>query len=191
LDEELHAGYNEIAQLPLIVKLPENRHAGQRVSALSQTIDVMPTVLDFFDCPLPPHVQGHSLRPVFEGQSVREGALFGYFGMATNYTDGRLVYMRNPVNADGGPLHAYTAMPVGGLNTWYPRDVHDKIEMGATSATPTICHSIKFRSAVTRRARHKARRSPANISFSICNPTRDRKARCLCLQPLKSSASQH
>ena len=122
--------FKEIAHLPLIIKTPNNQHAGQRVSALTQTIDVMPTILDFFGCPPTPHAHGASLCPTFEGKAVRDGAIFGYFGMATNYTDGQLVYMRNPVNADGGPLHAYTAMPIGGLNQWYPRDLNEKMEMG-------------------------------------------------------------
>jgi hypothetical protein len=56
--------------------------------------------------------------------------IFGYFGMAMNITDGRHVYMRNPVNDDAGPLYAYTAMPTGGLNRWYPREVYDRVEMG-------------------------------------------------------------
>ena len=47
-----------------------------------------------------------------------------------NITDGRFVYMRNPVQSGCGPLYAYTAMPTGGLNRWYPREVHEKIEMG-------------------------------------------------------------
>lgn len=122
--------YNEIVQIPLVMKLPGNQHAGSRVGALTQTIDLMPTFLDFFRVPLPPHVHGRSLRPTLAGGQLRTDIIFGYFGKATNITDGRHVYMRNPVNADGGPLHAYTAMPVGGLNSWYPRSVHEKIEMG-------------------------------------------------------------
>lgn len=47
-----------------------------------------------------------------------------------NITNGRYVYMRNPVNDDFGPLHAYTAMPVAGLNQWFPRETHERIEMG-------------------------------------------------------------
>jgi hypothetical protein len=90
----------------------------------------MPTFLDFFGVQAPPHVQGHSLRGAIEGQALREDVIFGYFGMATNITNGRIVYLRNPVRADGGPLHAYTAMPVGGLNHWFAREVYEKIELG-------------------------------------------------------------
>lgn len=122
--------YNEIVRIPLIMSLPGNAQAGTRNDALTQTIDLMPTFLDHFDCPLPPHVQGQSIFQTLEGQSEREDVIFGYFGMAMNITDGRYVYMRNPVNEDAGPLYAYTAMPTGGLKTWYPREVYDKVEMG-------------------------------------------------------------
>lgn len=122
--------YNEIVRIPLIMSLPGNAQAGTRNDALTQTIDLMPTFLDHFDCPLPPHVQGQSILQTLEGQSAREDVIFGYFGMAMNITDGRYVYMRNPVNEDAGPLYAYTAMPTGGLKTWYPREVYHKVEMG-------------------------------------------------------------
>jgi arylsulfatase A-like enzyme len=122
--------YNEIARIPLVMKLPGAEHAGTRCAAMSQTIDLMPTFLDYFDCPFPPHLHGSSLRLALKGEPTREDGIFGYFGMATNYTDGRFVYFRNPVQEDGGPLHAYTAMPVGGLNHWYPREVHERMEMG-------------------------------------------------------------
>lgn len=122
--------YNEIVRIPLIVHLPGDEQAGTRNAALTQTIDLMPTFLDYFGCPLPPHVHGKSLRGAINGQAIHEDVIFGYFGMAMNITDGRRVYMRNPVNDDAGPLYAYTAMPTGGLNRWYPREVYDRVEMG-------------------------------------------------------------
>jgi len=122
--------YNEIARIPLIVKLPGLAKAGTRVPVLTQTIDIMPTILDFHGCPPPPHVHGKSLRAAMEGRPIREDAILGYFGMAMNITDGRYIYFRNPVRPDGGPLYAYTAMPSGGVAIWYPREVHGRIEMG-------------------------------------------------------------
>ncbi len=122
--------FNEIVRIPLILRLPRGERAGTRVSALTQTIDLMPTFLEFHGCPLPPHVYGHPLRRNLRGEAVREDAIFGYFGKAMNVTDGRHVYFRNPVNEDGGPLYAYTAMPVQGLNRWYPRGLHERMEMG-------------------------------------------------------------
>ena len=122
--------YNPLVRIPLIVCLPGSGLAGRRVNGLTQTIDLMPTILEFFDSPAPPHVHGHSLRRVLEGQTIRDDGIFGYFGIAMNITDGRYVYMRNPVNDDAGPLYAYTAMPIAGLNSPYPRDVYDRIETG-------------------------------------------------------------
>jgi arylsulfatase A-like enzyme len=122
--------YNEIVHIPLVVHLPGGANAGSRVAALTQTIDLMPTFLDHFGCPMPPHVHGQSLFKAINGQPLRQDGIFGYFGMTMNITDGRHVYMRNPINADAGPLHAYTAMPTGGLNRWYPREVYDRVEMG-------------------------------------------------------------
>ena len=122
--------YNEIVRIPLIASFPGNNGAGTRTAALTQTIDLMPTFLDYFDVPPPPHVQGCSLRGVPDGETTRGDGIFGYFGMAMNVTDGRYVYMRNPVNEDAGPLYAYTAMPTGGLNRWYPREVYDRVETG-------------------------------------------------------------
>lgn len=122
--------FTEIVRIPLIVKLPGNAHAGERVAALTQTIDLMPTFLDLFGCPTPPYVYGRSIRPTWEGETIREDAIFGYFGMALNITDGRHVYFRNPVRDDLGPLYAYTAMPIGGLNRWFPREDYERTQMG-------------------------------------------------------------
>ncbi len=122
--------YNEIVRIPLVVRLPGGAQAGTTCSALTQTIDIMPTILTHHACKLPPHQTGIPLQLAISGTSNREYAIFGYFGMALNITDGRYVYMRNPVREDGGPLHAYTAMPVGGLNHWYPRELNAQMEMG-------------------------------------------------------------
>ena len=100
--------YNEIVRIPLIASLPGNKRAGTRTDALTQTIDLMPTFLDYFDADPPPHVQGRSLRKMLDGEGIRSDGIFGYFGMAMNVTDGRYVYMRNPVNEDAGsPVRLY------------------------------------------------------------------------------------
>src|SRR5262249_18577465 len=39
--------YCEIVRIPLIIHLPGGQRAGSRVSALTQTIDLMPTFLDY------------------------------------------------------------------------------------------------------------------------------------------------
>lgn len=49
--------YNEIANIPLIICHPELAHkAGTRSSALTQTTDLMPTLLDIFGAAIPEDV---------------------------------------------------------------------------------------------------------------------------------------
>lgn len=121
--------YNEIARIPMIVHLPIDARAGTRVSALTQTTDVMPTFLDYFDAPFPPHLHGTSLRPAIESNAaVHDAIVFGYFGMALNATDGRHVYFRNPTSLDA-VSYAYTAMPTQ-FHGFIPREQLSQAEMG-------------------------------------------------------------
>lgn len=121
--------YNEIARIPLIVHLPGDRRAGARVSSLTQSTDLMPTILDWFDAPAPPHLHGRSLRPALEEDTaVHDALVYGYFGMATNVTDGRYTYFRNPLDADA-TVYAYTAMPTQ-FHGFIPREQLAQAEMG-------------------------------------------------------------
>jgi arylsulfatase A-like enzyme len=121
--------YHEIVRIPLILCCPGRQSKGTRVSTFSQTIDLMPTILEFHGTAAPPHAHGRSLLPALEGRAVREDGIFGYFGKSTNITDGRYVYFRNPVNGDAGPLYEYTAMPTR-FNRWPDRTDYPRIEMG-------------------------------------------------------------
>ncbi len=73
-----HAPFDEVIHVPLILKLPGQAHAGARVAALAELIDVMPTVLaGVGHAPATltpaPFCQGHNLLPLVEGQTaVRE-----------------------------------------------------------------------------------------------------------------------
>lgn len=121
--------YNEIARIPLIVHLPGDARAGSRIGALTQTTDLMPTFLDYFGAPAPPHLHGVSLRPALEGgATVHDSLIYGYFGMAANVTDGRYTYFRNPV-AESAIVHAYTAMPTG-FHGFFSREALAQAEMG-------------------------------------------------------------
>jgi arylsulfatase A-like enzyme len=62
--------YNERSHLPLMIRLPGGAEAGRRIPALTQSVDLMPTLLDAFGMPLPP-VHGHSLLPLVHGAVER------------------------------------------------------------------------------------------------------------------------
>ena len=63
--------YAEQINIPLLVKLPQGR--GARVVALSQQVDVLPTILGVAGVEIPSQVQGRSLLPaITRGEEVHE-----------------------------------------------------------------------------------------------------------------------
>ncbi len=109
--KSVHPFYNEIAHTPFFVWDPRLKVAGERREALVQTIDIAPTILDFFGAEIPKDMQGVALSDVItEDKPIRKAALFGMHGGHVNVTDGRYVYMRGPVEGNS-PLYDYTQMP--------------------------------------------------------------------------------
>jgi arylsulfatase A-like enzyme len=53
--------YEEISQIPLVMKLPSVIPAGKEVNGLCQTSDIAPTILDLCSLPIPDEVDGQSL----------------------------------------------------------------------------------------------------------------------------------
>ncbi len=105
--------YNEIAHIPLLICHPEHAgRGGERRNALTQNIDLMPTLLELHTAPRPDTVTGHSLLPVLESdQDIRTAAIYGQFGAATNVTDGRYTYFRYPECIADQEIFEYTLMP--------------------------------------------------------------------------------
>jgi arylsulfatase A-like enzyme len=70
--------HDELVHLPLMMRLPKGEQAGGRVSALTQPVDLMPTLLDAFGLPPAPS-HGHSLLPLARGaaEKVRDYACSG------------------------------------------------------------------------------------------------------------------
>ena len=107
--------FNEVARIPLIIAAPEAlRGEGPvRVGGLTQTTDLMPTFLDLFDIGIPESVGGASLLPCLTGAKpgAHDAVLFGQFGAAINFTDGRHSYFLYPVEGMADELYQYTLMP--------------------------------------------------------------------------------
>jgi arylsulfatase A-like enzyme len=118
--------YDENIHTPLFVWDPRAGRAGERRDALVQTIDIGPTLLDFFGVPPTPRMQGRSLASVVaEGRPVREAALFGSFGGHVNVTDGRYVYMRACATPANAPLFEHTLMPTHMNSRFDPAELRD------------------------------------------------------------------
>jgi arylsulfatase A-like enzyme/Flp pilus assembly protein TadD len=53
--------YDETVHVPLLIKLPEGRFAGRRISSRVRLVDVAPTILEAAAIPIPDEMQGESL----------------------------------------------------------------------------------------------------------------------------------
>ena len=129
--------YNEVFHIPLIVCAPGCK-AG-RSQALTQNIDVMPTVLEYFGADRKLHypLHGKSLMPILSGEvtQMRSDTIFGYFGKQVGYTDGTYVYIKAARDDSNRPLNVYTAVPsilrqYFGADDAVNAEDYDKIEMG-------------------------------------------------------------
>ncbi|MEJ6607453.1 MAG: sulfatase [Candidatus Planktophila sp.] len=104
--------WDETIHTPLFVWDPRNKIKNERRDSLVQTIDIGPTLLEFFGVQRTKDMQGLPLAQVVEQKNkIREGALFGSFGGHVCVTDGRWVYMRAPHDESNQPLHEHTLMP--------------------------------------------------------------------------------
>lgn len=104
--------YNEIAHLPFFIWDPRLGIKNKRRTALAQTIDLAPTLLEYFGAEIPDAMQGKPLKEVIlEDKRIRKGALFGVHGGHINITDGKYVYMRASQTPENQPLFEYTLMP--------------------------------------------------------------------------------
>lgn len=118
--------YEEIAHIPLFIWDPRYPETANTVrDSLVQTIDLAPTILDFFGLPVPKDMMGKPLAPVIaKDQSIRDFALFGYFGSHICCTDGRYIYMRAPKNLQV-PLYEYTLIPTRMNGFFSPEELTD------------------------------------------------------------------
>jgi arylsulfatase A-like enzyme len=138
--------YEEVAHTPFFVWDPRVAAKDERRSALVQpSIDLGPTLLDFFSAKTPEQMTGKDLRPVLESdESVREFGLFGMHGRQVNLTDGRHVYMRGATNAKNTPLYDYTLMPAHMRRAFAPEVLGDSMQLAEPFPFMQGCRPLKI-----------------------------------------------
>lgn len=103
--------YDSHANIPLMVWHPAKRGDGQRIQALTQTVDLFATVIDAAGGAIPEaNRHSKSLLPVIQatGNAPREAVLYGTFGQGVCVTDGDWTLFKAPV--EGKPLYTYSTM---------------------------------------------------------------------------------
>ena len=75
--------YEEISHIPLMLWHPKMKDAqGKEVNCLTQTTDLMPTILDTFGIEAPAETTSYSILPLLNSeQGERETAILGMFAV--------------------------------------------------------------------------------------------------------------
>lgn len=134
--------YEELSHVPLFIWDPRTGRRGQRRQALTQTIDLAPTLLRFFGLSPARDMQGHDLCPVLRADApVRSAALFGMFGAHVCVTDGRYVYLR--ADRPGTALYDYTLLPLHQRAMYAPEELRELTLAGPFSFTKG-CRVLKI-----------------------------------------------
>ena len=104
--------YEELAHIPLFIHDPRQPACdGQKRKAITQTIDLAPTLLEFFGVEIPEDMEGRSLtRVIAADEPIRNCAVFGYFGSQVNAADGHYLYMHSGERPEVA-VYEYTLMP--------------------------------------------------------------------------------
>lgn len=134
--------YEEVIHLPFFIHVPDQTIPEERVEALCQTIDIPPTLLDYFKVPDSLPRDGKSLLPMLkEQQKQHETILFGTNGGQVNIFDGRYLYMRSSTYPDNQPLASYT-LSTAQMRGFIKQEALDQIELTAgtrfTNGAPVL-----------------------------------------------------
>ena len=136
--------YNEIANTPFFIWDPRCGCKNVHRKSLVQTIDIAPTLLDYFNVDIPKDMQGKVLKQtIAEDTPVREYALYGYHGSAINITNGKYTYTRPPINPAVSNVFEYTLMPTHMVNM-FSTDELDSIELARPFDFTKGCKVLKI-----------------------------------------------
>ncbi len=77
MTHKLPVFYESLSRIPAMIRIPENAHAGMEFEGLTEEIDLVPTLLDLLEVPIPPTMVGRSWKSaIAEGDdSGRESIL--------------------------------------------------------------------------------------------------------------------
>ncbi|WP_323765730.1 sulfatase [Marinovum sp.] len=119
--------YEEIAHIPLMVWHPDHAdQAGTRRGGVTQTMDIMPTLLELNGVPVPGEVQARSLLPHLanpDAPAEDRTVVFGLFGGPMGVTDGSYSYVHYPTSTATDALNMYTMAPQHMTESFSPEEL--------------------------------------------------------------------
>lgn len=124
---------------------PNPDHSRARQSLVQPSIDLGPTLLEFFGHQPSSDMTGKPLgQTIADDTTVRDAAIFGMHGHHVNVTDGRYAYMRGPASAENQPLANYTLMPTHMQHTFAVDELRDNIELAGPFGFTKDCRTMKI-----------------------------------------------
>lgn len=121
--------YEEIIHLPFFLHVPGYRNDPLNCREIAQTIDIAPTLLDYFELEIPENMEGKSLLNLLKKEEQNHATiLFGVNGAQVCIFDGKYIYMRSSVNKSNLPLANYTLMPTK-MRGFFSKDQLNKMEL--------------------------------------------------------------
>ncbi len=103
--------YDEVVHTPFFIHDPRCGHDGERRNAVCQTVDIVPTLMNYFNVKPFANIDGKDLRAVIEtDEKIHDQILYGVHGAQINVYDGRYVYMKGSVDKEK-PVYHMTLMP--------------------------------------------------------------------------------
>lgn len=103
--------YDEVIHTPFYIWDPRVKAKGERRQAVCQTVDICPTLLNYFGVSGFENIDGKDLLPVIENdQKIHDSILFGVHGGQINVYDGHYCLMKSTVDTKL-PVYQMTLMP--------------------------------------------------------------------------------
>jgi arylsulfatase A-like enzyme len=112
--------YHTLSHIPLIIWHPQGMYNGSRIGAMTQTLDLYATVLDFLgiEVPTKDYIHSMSLRPLLLGghDQHRECAVYGYSNDRIGITAGEWTLLRDHDNQAASPyFYTHQVEHMGGI----------------------------------------------------------------------------
>jgi len=82
-----NALYEEALRVPLLLRYPEMITTGLTITAPVQTLDVMPTLLEWLELPPPPVIDGHDLTSLIRGTGTPSRTVYAELDPVTDRND--------------------------------------------------------------------------------------------------------
>jgi len=104
--------YEEGLHMPFIIRYPEKIKANKKVKELITNVDFAPTLLDYAGVDIPEDMQGKSMKPLLEGEKVKDWRKSVYYRYWMHMTDVG-VPAHYGIRTDRYKLIFYYGLPLG------------------------------------------------------------------------------